>query len=237
MNELFFVLMKYTDVDSLHSRTPLVPPVIELHGTLRTLLCLTCQSHISRQLFQETLARLNPQWADFLRTAVEAGAFDAESSKGIRTNPDGDVDLPGASYALFRYPPCPQCLHSYPDRVKIDSDGAHIPEDSNGHSTGVLKPAVIFFGESLSDEVREAAKKGVEKVDSVLVVGSSLATYSAWRLVKDAYDAGKGIGIINIGGVRGEGQFFERKARGERLRLEFKASDVLDGVLREFGGA
>lgn len=61
-----------------------------------------------------------------------------------------------------------------------------------------------MFGESISESVKAAAEKAIDNANRVLVIGSSLATYSAWRLVKRAKEGGLPIGILNIGGVRGE---------------------------------
>lgn len=76
-------------------------------------------------------------------------------------------------------------------------------------TAGVLKPAVVMFGESIAPTVKAAAEEAIDNAGRILVVGSSLATYSAWRLVKRARERGMPIGILNLGGVRGEETFFE----------------------------
>jgi NAD-dependent deacetylase sirtuin 4 len=147
---------------------------------------------------------------------LSTGALDTENpterrARGLKSNPDGDVDVPGAPYTTFRYPACPRCLSDPPvladgkrARVEVDSDGAW-----SAHSNaGILKPAVIMFGESIASDVKISAEEAVDEASRILVVGSSLATYSAWRLVKRAYDRGMGIGILNLGGVRKEEGFF-----------------------------
>ena len=53
-----------------------------------------------------------------------------------------------------------------------------------------------------------AQADAVDAAGSMMVLGSSLATYSAWRLVKRAKEQGKPIAIVNMGGVRGEEAFF-----------------------------
>lgn len=143
---------------------------------------------------------------------LEAGALDTENPeerrrRGLKTNPDGDIDLPGVSYSTFRYPACPTCLGNPPlladgslSRVETDEDGAWSPTST----AGVLKPAVIMFGESIPETVKAAAEEAIDHANRILVIGSSLATYSAWRLVKRAKESGLPIGILNIGGVRGE---------------------------------
>jgi NAD-dependent deacetylase sirtuin 4 len=97
------------NVDSFHSMSHPDLPTLELHGSLRALTCVTCHNDLSREAFQESLSRLNPAWAVFLAKAIESGALDTENpaerrARGIQTNPDGDVDLPGAPYSTFRYP-------------------------------------------------------------------------------------------------------------------------------------
>ncbi|TEA12238.1 NAD-dependent protein deacylase SIR4 [Colletotrichum sidae] len=202
------------NVDSFHSKAHPDIPTLELHGYLRSTVCVTCRNEYPRDAFQDELARLNPAWAAFLVEALASGALDTENpaerrAKGIRTNPDGDVDLPGAPYTTFRYPACPQCLThppSTPEGVKhvveVDGDGAWKPTSSGG----ILKPAVVMFGESIANEVKTSAEEAIDGAGRLLVLGTSLATYSAWRLAKRALDRGMPIAIVNTGGVRGEEQ-------------------------------
>jgi len=202
------------NVDSFHSRAHPDIPTLELHGYLRSTVCVTCRNEYPRDVFQEELARLNPAWAAFLIEALASGALDTESpaerkAKGIRTNPDGDVDLPGAPYTTFRYPACPHCLAKPPSTlegtrhvIEVDHDGAWKPTSSGG----ILKPAVVMFGESIADQVKTAAEDAIDGAGRLLILGTSLATYSAWRLAKRALDRGMPIAIVNTGGVRGEDQ-------------------------------
>jgi NAD-dependent protein deacetylase/lipoamidase len=67
------------------------------------------------------------------------------------------------------------------------------------HCGGILKPRVIFFGESLP---QEALKRGVQvsaECDLMLIVGSSLAVYPAASLPLLAKRGGAQIIIINVG--------------------------------------
>jgi len=213
------------NVDSLHG---VGPDVLELHGFLRSVACLHCRTAMSRDAWQRRLEDLNPLWAELLR--------DADGGK-LRMNADGDVDLPGADYARFRYPACPVCLERDAGRaVRVDRDGAVMAAGADG-VVAVVKPCVTFFGESVDPLVKTRAELLVREADALLVVGTSLATYSAWRLVRDAEKAGKGLAVVNIGGVRGEDAFFgDGRAAGERVRLEIAAAEVLAGVVEAFGG-
>ena len=225
------------DVDSLHHTCHPHLRTTELHGTLRTLTCLTCRSLYPRAEFQKTLAELNPKWAEFLHTFGEAGISDRDYRReaNINTNPDGDVDVPGAPYTKFRYPPCLKCLNSNDIKVLVDEQGSHRPSGQLA-TNGVLKPSITFFGESVAPGAKAEAEEMVDKCGGILIVGTSLATYSAYRLAKASHDAGKGVGIVNLGGVRGEDLFFSKEGKGQRLRVDFGAGDILGGVVKNFGG-
>lgn len=181
---------------------------------------------------------------------LEVGALttehpDERRKKGLRTNPDGDIELPDAPFSTFRYPACPSCLQNHGTdgdssqassdgsraRVAVDDDGAWLPTST----AGILKPAVVMFGESIAANIKQSAEVYVDGAERLLVIGSSLATYSAWRLVKRAKDRGMPIAILNIGGVRGEEEFLKKispDSMGESgFRCSEKAEDVLPLVV------
>lgn len=163
------------NVDGLH-QTAGSPTqhTTELHGTLHEVHCLTCSHAIPRDDFQATLARMNPDWARWAAELTHTGTRS-------RTNPDGDVELPASvSYANFAYPSCPSC------------------------GTGIIKPSVVFFGENIHQHVKLMSFQAIEQNSAVLVIGSSLTTYSAFRLVKMAKEMGKQVGIVNLGTTRGD---------------------------------
>lgn len=231
------------NVDSFHPKAHPFIPTLELHGYLRSTVCTSCGSEFSREEFQGQLARLNPRWAALLKEALESGALDTEDPeerkfKGLRSNPDGDVDLPDAPYTTFRYPACPKCLsnppsesHGGPHIVQVDHEGAW----SLPSTAGILKPAVVMFGESIASRVKVSAEDAIDGAGKLLVLGTSLATYSAWRLAKRAKDRGMPIAIINIGGVRGEDQLFTglspSQAGEEGVRVELSTDELLPGLV------
>ncbi|MDA7417999.1 NAD-dependent protein deacetylase [Xenophilus arseniciresistens] len=93
--------------------------------------------------------------------------------------PDGDADLEHEDFSRFAVPPCLQC-------------------------GGLLKPDVVFFGESVPRERVQAAMAAVQASDAVLVAGSSLMVYSGFRFVQAAAAAGKPIAAINLGRTRAD---------------------------------
>ena len=96
-----------------------------------------------------------------------------------RAAPDGDADLEDLAYSEFEVPTCVRC-------------------------GGVLKPDVVFFGESVPRPRVDTAMQRLEQADAVLVVGSSLTVYSGYRFVQAAAQAGKPIAAVNLGRTRAD---------------------------------
>ncbi|WP_320068746.1 NAD-dependent protein deacetylase [Micromonospora sp. RTGN7] len=96
-------------------------------------------------------------------------------------NPDGDVDLADGEVARFRTVDCRWCR------------------------TGVLKPDVVFFGETVPRERVARCFDLVERARAVLVLGSSLTVMSGRRFVIRAAKRGIPVGIVNQGVTRGDG--------------------------------
>lgn len=234
-----FLTVASPDVDSFHPMAHPDLPTLELHGYLRSLVCIHCRNYLPRKDFQQSLSTLNPDWAAFLAEMLVTGALDSEHpeerrKKGLKTNPDGDVDVPNAPYTTFRYPACPTCLAKPPvlpdgsqANVQVDADGAWSPKST----AGVLKPAVVMFGESIAASVKVAAEEAIDNASRILVIGSSLATYSAWRLVKRAKERNMPIGVLNLGGVRGEEGFLADIKADNDGSFGVRCSESADKIL------
>ena len=98
-----------------------------------------------------------------------------------RAAPDGDVRLEGLDWDSVRVRDCPNC-------------------------GGLLKPDVVFFGESVPRERVRAAFLGVEEADAVLVVGSSLMVFSGYRFCRRARELGKPVVAVNLGVTRADAE-------------------------------
>lgn len=94
--------------------------------------------------------------------------------------PDGDTLLDPTFEERFQVPRCPHC---------------------NGER---LKPDVVFFGENVAPATAARAMAAVEHAGGLLVVGSSLMAYSAFRLCKAMVEQGKPVIAINLGKTRGD---------------------------------
>jgi NAD-dependent SIR2 family protein deacetylase len=155
-------LLVTQNVDCLHQAAG-SSSVVDLHGRLDQVRCMSCEQRISRAAHQEQLLARNPAWAQ----------LDA------REAPDGDADLDGRDFSTFDVPPCSYC-------------------------GGILKPDVVFFGESVPRDRVDRAFRGLQQADAMLVVGSSLMVYSGYRFAAAAAEAGKPIAAVNLGRTRAD---------------------------------
>jgi len=98
---------------------------------------------------------------------------------GFPANPDGDVELPQELVDAFRTVPCVLC-------------------------GGILKPDVVFFGESVPRPRVQQCYELVDAASALLVLGSSLTVLSGLRFVRHAAKTGKPVAIVNQGATRGD---------------------------------
>jgi len=150
------------NVDRLHQLAGSAD-VIDLHGRIDQVRCMSCQVRLPRETLQAELLRLNPAWA----------ALDALAA------PDGDADLEAPDFSGFQVPCCSLC-------------------------GGLLKPDVVFFGESVPPDRVDLAMMHLRQADALLVVGSSLMVYSGYRFAQAAAAAGKPIAAVNLGRTRAD---------------------------------
>jgi NAD-dependent SIR2 family protein deacetylase len=92
---------------------------------------------------------------------------------------DGDAAVEERSLEGFRVPDCREC-------------------------GGMLKPAVVFFGENVPAARVDQARRDLEGADALLVVGSSLMVYSGYRFVLAARALGRPVAAVNLGRTRAD---------------------------------
>jgi len=68
----------------------------------------------------------------------------------------------------------------------------------------VMKPDVVFFGESVPPERVQHCRDLLSISDAVLVVGSSLMVFSGFRFVREALQQGLPVVAINRGRTRAD---------------------------------
>jgi len=93
---------------------------------------------------------------------------------------------------------CLSCARCYPTEeitLRLDK-GEEIPDCEVCH--GILKPAVVFFGESLPEMVLLEATNRARRCDLCIVIGSTLVVYPAAFIPEYAVSSGARLVIINL---------------------------------------
>ncbi|XP_041006974.1 NAD-dependent protein deacylase SRT2 isoform X2 [Juglans microcarpa x Juglans regia] len=184
------------NVDRLHHHAGSNP--LELHGTVYTVACLDCGFSFNRNLFQEQVKELNPKWAAAIES-LDFGSPGSDKSFGMKQRPDGDIEIDEKFWEEdFHIPTCEKC-------------------------NGVLKPDVVFFGDNVPKDSADKAMEAAKGCDAFLVLGSSLMTMSAYRLVRAASEAGAATAIVNVGVTRAD-DFV-------RLKINARVGEILPRVL------
>ncbi|WP_035883037.1 NAD-dependent protein deacetylase [Cupriavidus metallidurans] len=150
------------NVDGLHQQAG-SRDIVELHGSIRQVVCLSCATRYPRAELQHWLWQHNPDFRDV--TALPAA--------------DGDAHLESPLFDNFAVPVCERC-------------------------EGVLKPDVVFFGESVPRERVDTGRAALASSDAVLVVGSSLTVFSGYRFCLWASELGLPIAALNLGTTRAD---------------------------------
>jgi len=101
----------------------------------------------------------------------------ARAVGGLAVAPDADAVV--ADTSSFRIADCPGC-------------------------GGMLKPNIVYFGESVPKDRVDAAYALVDGAEALLVAGSSLTVFSGYRFVRHAAAAKTPIAIVNRGPTRGD---------------------------------
>ncbi|MFO1372547.1 MAG: NAD-dependent protein deacetylase [Candidatus Competibacteraceae bacterium] len=117
--------------------------------------------------------------------------------------PDGDADLDAVNFNWFRVPDCRYC-------------------------GGILKPTVVFFGETVPKPRVERACQRLAEADALLVVGSSLMVFSGYRFCRLATGRGQPIAAITLGRTRADAEL--------ALKVNLSCSTALSGLLTRLGG-
>jgi NAD-dependent SIR2 family protein deacetylase len=151
--------------------------VLEIHGSLYEVVCLDCGKRESRESVQDRILELNSRWFTDFRDDPRWRNSDGETEP--EDAPDGDAELTAGEAAGFTIPSCTRC-------------------------GGILKPDVVFFGDSVPKPKVTKAWEMLEQARSLVVLGSSLTVYSGFRFVDRAVKEGKPVAIINDGHTRGD---------------------------------
>ncbi|UNN00636.1 NAD-dependent protein deacetylase [Rhodococcus opacus] len=115
--------------------------------------------------------------ADRLERANPGFAETVAAAQGVEIAPDADAVITSTEH--FRMVDCEAC-------------------------GGLLKPDIVYFGESVPKPRVAAAYDVVDEAEALLVAGSSLTVMSGLRFVRHAAKRGIPIVIVNRGTTRGD---------------------------------
>ncbi len=101
----------------------------------------------------------------------------AERVGGLAVAPDADAVV--ADTESFQFIDCPAC-------------------------GGILKPDIVYFGESVAKEIVHQCYSMIDQSEALLVAGSSLTVFSGYRFVRHAAATGIPVAIVNRGTTRGD---------------------------------
>lgn len=158
------------NVDGLHHAAG-SPSVIELHGGIREVRCLSCETRFPRSQVQAWLNDANPD-------------FDHDQARTARLAPDGDAHLVDTVYASFIVPECPKCAGMLkPDVVFF---GDNVPRERVAAARQVVEVAkalllvgsslMVYSGYRFAEEAHRLGKpiiainQGVTRADHLLTL-------------------------------------------------------------------
>jgi len=167
---------------------------------------------LHREAGQRRLIDLHGRIADVVCLGCRDVSSRADLQERLRAVNPHVADLPNVGHAELR-----------PDGDAVVDDWADFAIVACVRCGGVLKPDVVFFGESAPRERVERATAWVDEAESLLVAGSSLTVMSGLRFVRQAARRGIPVLIVNQGATRGDDL--------ATLRLEAGTTEVLSSLV------
>ena len=143
--------------------------------------------------------------AEQLEAANPGFAERAQRVGGLAVAPDADARV--ADTESFRFIDCPTC-------------------------GGMLKPDIVYFGESVAKEIVEKAYALVDESQALLVAGSSLTVFSGYRFVRHAAARGIPVAIVNRGSTRGDDLAMVKVDAGCSPILALLTEELTDSVVQ-----
>ncbi|KAE8212163.1 hypothetical protein CF319_g9279, partial [Tilletia indica] len=235
------------NVDSLHhSATPspslAAQTILELHGTLQHVVCIASPPEYTASLSasRPTPSPIDPSFQKLLLSYPPPPPLPTSSTFPTAQSLHNRNEDPNRSNASSNIPPAPVEYNT------PSGKSAYPLSIGRGADQAVLLPysrAVILFGETVPTLLKDRATSLIAQSSSMLVVGSSLATYSAFRLIKQALDhppssssssslnsQQRELMVLNIGPTRAD------PLLSPKAKMELGSSEVLSLAARLLAG-
>ncbi|GAB7349340.1 hypothetical protein MBLNU459_g8475t1 [Dothideomycetes sp. NU459] len=208
------------NVDGLSQRAGHPSETLQLlHGSLFNVKCTSFYCSYSDQNFTDpivpalTIPTLAADWSSEEARNAMSDALNGKISGKELDISNAEIDLP--SVKLADLPQCPKC------------------------HKGLLRPGVVWFGESLPHKVISTVDDFInqsEKIDLIMVIGTSAKVYPAAGYVDRARAKGARVAVVNMeekdkpaSGLRREDWFF----KGDASELVPSMLESVIGGIRE----
>ena len=178
------------NVDGLHQKAG-SGAVIELHGSIARVLCLSCRAVHRRMDVQAWLLASNPHFA-------------GPPPRPVASAPDGDARLDDADHEQFQVPDCPACGGVLKPDVVFYGDG--VPRERVAAAMGALEQSdgllvvgsslMVYSGYRFADRAHRLGKpviainRGLTRADALLSAKFDLDCASALDAAAGALAAG-----------------------------------------------
>ena len=175
-----------------------------LHVSAGSKSVLALHGDLSSILCLDCGTRESRESLDIRLDAANPGYLERLESTELQVNPDGDVELDNDYIRSFQMVGCTVC------------------------GSMKLKPDVVYFGESVPADRKARQQQMLAGSSGVLVVGSSVAVMSSYKIVLDALRADKPVAVMNGGPGRADARvtYLWRTGVGEALEEMLDRLDI-----------
>lgn len=125
-------LLVTQNVDGLHQAAG-TRQIVDLHGRIDQVVCMTCAQRSARAALQERLLRMNGPWGRLSALAA----------------PDGDATLEGLPFEQFAVPPCDRCGGILKPDVVFFGENVPRPRVDQAFDALARADALLVVGSSL----------------------------------------------------------------------------------------
>jgi len=135
--------------------------VVYAHGSLRWATCSKCKRRSERKDMEDDILAGRVALCSSRSTKVPKAAIKRSTSTSSTSSNSSSRQTRGSQKR-----PAPTEASNVQTRKTLRQEGA---------CNGVLKPGVTFFGETLGDKVGRSLQSDFEKLDALIVIGTSLS--------------------------------------------------------------
>jgi NAD-dependent SIR2 family protein deacetylase len=143
------------------------------HGSLHWATCCKCKRKVNTKEIESNIINGTVPYcqAPVVATTTSSSAIPLAFSTIVPREPSARVAAAASHRKRTRY------LHSTSDEDDEENNYTNHTIGKNGEAVcgGIMKPGITFFGEALHNTVKTKLESDREKVDALIVIGTSLS--------------------------------------------------------------